>query len=191
MSACQQKSVADGWMKGRNSTPKQRALCQCCLDWLVGDGLAECMPQRSDATLVLHQPWPDSGQKRAAPGLQRQLSTSSSLESGEIREDLDGSDSDSATEPLVKKAKVCMPAYLDRHGASADWMGLRSLWDASQGGAFVLRAKRTAEKCGIGYKGFFSTSGDKRRFVPVSDQVRVHESFVGIVPCLFTDLVSL
>ena len=56
MRACQQKSVADGWMKGRNSTPKQRALCQCCLDWLVGDGLAECMPQRSDATLPLHAP---------------------------------------------------------------------------------------------------------------------------------------
>ena len=67
----------------------------------------------------------------------------------------------------------------------------RSLWDASQGGAFVLHAKRTAAKCGIGYKGFFNTSGDERRFVPVSDQVRVHESFVGIVPCLFTDLVSL
>ena len=180
MSACQQTSVAEGWMKGRNSTPKQRALCQCCRDWLVGDGLAECMPQRSDATLVAER-----------PGLQRQLSTSSSLESGEIREDLDGSDSDSATEPLVKKAKVCMPAYLDRHGASADWMGLRSLWDASQGGASVFRAKRTAEKCGVGYKGFFSTSGDERRFVPGSDQVRVYESFVGIVSCLFNDLVSL
>jgi hypothetical protein len=50
-SACQQKSVADGWMKGRNSTPKQRSLCQCCLDWLVGEGLAEHMPLRSDATL--------------------------------------------------------------------------------------------------------------------------------------------
>ena len=54
MSACQQKSVADGWMMGRNSTPKQRALCQCCLDWLVGEGLAECMPLRSDAMLPLH-----------------------------------------------------------------------------------------------------------------------------------------
>ena len=172
MSACQQKSVADGWMKGRNSTPKQRALCQCCLDWLVGDGLAECMPQRSDATLVLHQPWPDSGQKRAAPGLQRQLSTSSSLESGEIREDLDGSVSDSATESLMKKAKVSMPEYLDRHEASADWAGLRSLWDASQGGTSVLRARRTAEKCGLGYKGFFSTSGDDPTFV----RVRVHWS---------------
>ena len=56
MSACQQKSVADGWMKGRNSTPKQRALCQCCLDWLVGEGLAECMPLPSDAILPLHLP---------------------------------------------------------------------------------------------------------------------------------------
>ena len=53
MSACQQTSVADGWMKGRNSTPKQRALCQCCLDWLVGEVLVECMPLRSDATLSL------------------------------------------------------------------------------------------------------------------------------------------
>ena len=188
MSACQQKSVADGWMKGRNSTPKQRALCQCCLDWLVGEGLAECMPLRSDATLPLHLPCklpvaggnlrpgrnqdavpriaaygedaavgehlsqpcnrvidvslaltgitsstsPDAvprtlvdgeeaAELGAAPGLQRQLSTSSSLESGEIREDLDGSVSDSATESLMKKAKVSMPEYLDRHEASADW----------------------------------------------------------------------
>ena len=67
---------------------------------------------------------------------------------------------------------MSMPEYLDRHEASADWAGLRSLWDASQGGTFVLRAKRTAEKCGIGYKGFFSTSGDGRNFV----QVHVHES---------------
>ena len=40
------------------------------------------------------------------------------MESGEIREDLDGSVSDSATE---KEAKVLMPEYLDRHEASADW----------------------------------------------------------------------
>ena len=56
MSDCQQRSVADGWMKGRNSTPKQRALCQCCLDWLVDEGRAECMPLRSDAMLPLHPP---------------------------------------------------------------------------------------------------------------------------------------
>ena len=56
MSACQQTSVAEGWMKGRSSTPKQRALCQCCLDWLVGEGLAECMPLRSDPPLPPHPP---------------------------------------------------------------------------------------------------------------------------------------
>ena len=56
MSACQQTSVADGWMMGCTSTPKQRALCQCCLDWLVGEGLAVCMPLRSDAMLPLYPP---------------------------------------------------------------------------------------------------------------------------------------
>ena len=44
MSACQQTAVADGWMKGRSSTPKQRALCRYRLDWLVAEWLAECVP---------------------------------------------------------------------------------------------------------------------------------------------------
>ena len=63
MSACQQKSVADGWMTERRSRPKHRALCQRCLDWLVGEGLAECMPLQSDAMLSLHPPCklPDAG----------------------------------------------------------------------------------------------------------------------------------
>ena len=98
-------------MIGKRSYPKNRPVCKVCAAWLLEADLAR--------TGVCE--WPDPGQKCAAPGLQRQLSTSSSLESGEIREDLDGSESDSATESLAKKAKVSMPEYLDRHEASADW----------------------------------------------------------------------
>lgn len=49
MSACQQNSVAYGWMKRRKSKPKQRALCQYYLDWLVGGCLAERIPLPSGA----------------------------------------------------------------------------------------------------------------------------------------------
>jgi hypothetical protein len=200
ISWCQQKSVAYGWMKGRNFRPKQRALCQYCLDWLVGEHLADCMPMGSDASwppppsyklvvagrdptrvCVLHDP-EHSG---SAPGLQRQPSTSSlsSLESCEILEDSDReASSSSMLESPMKKTRLSMPPppgglhkYHDKHEASAQWsllqLQLQSQCNVS------LRAKRTAEKWGLGYKGFSSTSGDAPKFVQGPSQVRVYENF--------------